>query len=69
MVVSRQRLMRYRPRFNDWSLMIDILFDEAVIDRDAIVLAAENGGNFCGIGDYRPTKKGPFGRYAVEVVK
>lgn len=67
-VVSRARLMRYRPRFNDWSFTVEIVYDETIIDRDSILLSARNAGSFCGIGDYRPVKRGPFGRYEVEEV-
>ena len=65
-VVSRSRLMRYRPRFNSWALEVDVIYDEAQIDRDVILTSAKNAGQFCGLGDFRPNKKGPFGRYAVE---
>lgn len=67
--VGQARLMRYRPRINDWSLTVDIVFDELMIERAAILAAAENAGKYIGIGDYRPAKGGAFGRFSVEVVK
>jgi hypothetical protein len=64
--VSTARLMRYRPRLNDWSLKVEILFDETVVERAQILAAAQNAGRYIGLGDYRPEKAGPFGRFTVE---
>jgi hypothetical protein len=60
--------MRYRPRLNDWSLMVDVMFDEMMVEKGQIIAAAENAGRYIGLGDYRPAKGGPFGRFAVEVL-
>lgn len=65
--VGQARLMRYRPRLNDWSLKVNVLFDEKMVERAQIVNAAENAGQYIGLGDYRPAKGGPFGRFDVEV--
>jgi hypothetical protein len=65
---SRGRTMRYRPRLNDWSLQVEITFDEKMIERAQIIAAAENAGRYIGLGDYRPDKGGPFGRFDVEVL-
>jgi len=65
--VGQARLMRYRPKLNDWSLCIEITFDETMIERAQIISSAENAGKYIGLGDYRPAKGGPFGRFMVEV--
>ncbi|MFM2054707.1 MAG: hypothetical protein RL456_2744 [Pseudomonadota bacterium] len=65
--VGTARLMRYRPRLNDWSLTVDVVFDEKMIEQAQIVTAAENAGRYIGIGDYRPARGGAFGRFNVEV--
>lgn len=64
--VGQARLMRYRPRLNDWSIVVTIHYDENMIERAQIITAAENAGRYIGIGDYRPAKGGMFGRYSVE---
>lgn len=64
--VGQARLMRYRPRLNDWRMTVEIVFDEKMVERAQIVAAAENAGRYIGIGDYRPAKGGPFGRFTVE---
>ena len=66
--VGQARLMRYRPRLNDWSLIVDIAFDELMIERAQILTAAENAGKYIGLGNYRPAKGGPFGRFNVEAL-
>ena len=66
--VGQARLMRYRPRLNDWSLHVEVRFHETMVERAQIVAAASNAGAFIGLGDYRPAKGGPFGRFSVEVV-
>lgn len=67
--VGQARLMRYRPRLNDWSLTVTIAFDESMVERAQIVTAMENAGRYIGIGDYRPARGGPFGRFVVEEVQ
>lgn len=64
--VGTARLMRYRPRLNDWRLSVDILFDETMIECAQVIAAAINAGKYIGIGDYRPAKGGSFGRFSVE---
>lgn len=64
--VGTARLMRYRPRLNDWRLSVNVIFDETIVERAQIIAAAENAGRYIGIGDYRPAKGGPFGRFLVE---
>lgn len=65
--VGQARLMRYRPKLRDWRLSITIHFDEKMVELAQIVDAARNAGRYIGLGDYRPAKGGPFGRFTVEV--
>jgi len=66
-VVSQSRLMRYRPKFHDWALNVNIFFSTEMLELEDIKRAAENAGMFVGLGDYRPEKGGAFGRFSVEV--
>lgn len=61
-VIQRSRVVRWRPRFNEWKVRftIDILDDENIsvpILKDIL----ETAGKTKGIGDYRPR----FGRFMV----
>lgn len=62
--VQTARLMRYRPIFRKWSAIVEIAFDPDTINREQVVKCLEDGGQYCGVGDYRPK----FGRFTVEVL-
>lgn len=61
---TKGRVMRYRPMLKDWSLTFDILFEDE-IPSDVIKEALEIAGRYSGIGDWRPEKKGVFGKFQV----
>lgn len=67
-VVSRSRLMRYRPCFPEWGAEVEVTYDPAIIDGADLLRSAENAGRFIGLGDYRPNKGGPFGRFEVQLL-
>ena len=63
---TKGRVMRNRARFNEWELE----FTATILDVDEINEKTMNdllvyAGNYLGIGDYRPEKKGMFGRFMV----
>ena len=64
-VIQKSRVIRYRPKWDKWSVEFDIVAYEDGISGEAIKQALELGGKYSGIGDYRPQKKGPFGRFEV----
>ena len=55
-----------RPQFTEWSLDIDLIVDETIIDVKALLGCAEAAGRFKGLGDGR-LKGYNKGRYNVEV--
>lgn len=61
---SRGRIMRTRPRFDEWSVGAPLLVDETVLDPREVVTAFEYAGRLCGLGDFRPR----FGRFSVELI-
>jgi hypothetical protein len=67
-VVQRQRILRARPRFNNWAIgCMTLLFDEQLVPTPTILPdIMADAGQRKGVGDYRPGKsKGWFGRFAV----
>lgn len=58
-VIGSARVMAYRPKFNNWSVIFDI---------SQIKQASDNAGLFVGIGGFRPEKGGTFGRFNAEVI-
>ena len=67
--IGTSRLMRYRPKFAEWSLTVEIMFSPEMVELDDVRRAAENAGLFVGIGDYRPESGGSFGRFTAEVIQ
>lgn len=61
---TKGRIMRYRPMFKDWALQFHIESEDE-IPAEAIKEALEIAGKYVGIGDWRPEKKGKFGKFQV----
>lgn len=57
------RVIRARPRFDKWELDFVVEVDEAIISLEVLKKAFDIAGILCGIGDWRPQKKGPMGRF------
>lgn len=62
---TKGRVMRHRPRLNVWGLQATLEIDESMIDADIVQQLLTEGGRAIGLGDFRPEKGGPFGRYIV----
>jgi len=61
-VVQRSRVMRWRPRFNEWKLRFNlIILNEAKISPATLKAILDVAGQEKGLGDYRPR----FGRFMV----
>ena len=57
--------LRYRPMFERWALPITVEFNSAFVQPAQIVNLFENAGFGVGLGEWRPEKNGPFGRFHV----
>jgi len=62
-IISRSRVLRTRPRFDEWSVSFQVEFIKEVIDRQDVTDALEKAGLVCGLGDYRPK----YGRFIVQI--
>jgi len=60
-VVSRARVARYRPRWDDWELEFSVKILDDQFPPEVVREILEYGGAAIGIGDYRPK----FGRFEV----
>ena len=66
---TKGRVMRNRGRLNEWSLKFIVrVFDDNEIDRTTLQNVLEYAGKYIGIGDYRPQKKGMYGRFVIDSV-
>lgn len=59
MTVMRSKIIRTRPRFDQWNIAFNLQYDEEKIDIDTIVNAMEYAGSYVGLCDSRP-KYGKF---------
>lgn len=59
MTVQRARVVRTRPRFNQWHIVFNLSYNEEKIDLDTIVDAMDYSGAYVGLCDSRP-KYGQF---------
>lgn len=62
-VIQKSRIIRYRPKWDKWSLEFNIEIMDPSIAPEVVSRALEQGGRYVGIGDFRPEKRGPFGRF------
>jgi hypothetical protein len=62
---TKGRIMRHRPRLNAWWMEFNLEIDEDSIDPETVHLLLTEGGQKLGLGDFRPEKGGPFGRFQV----
>lgn len=60
--IGAQQVLRTRPVFQDWSLLITIIIDEQVFDERTMISIIEDAGRFVGLCEKRPR----LGRFSVE---
>ena len=61
---TKGRIMRYRPMFKKWGLKFEVLAEDE-IEASTIKESLEIAGKYSGLGDWRPEKKGKFGKFQV----
>ena len=61
--VSRGRVWRCRPKFEDWALVAEIAYDPEDLDFDFLNIVVDRSRKF-GLGDYRPE----FGSFEAELI-
>jgi len=62
---TRGRVMRHRPRLDSWRLSFTADVDTEIFDLDFTYAILADAGRKVGIGDFRPDKGGPFGRFKI----
>lgn len=66
---TRGRIIRVRPRFDYWSLRFVLNVETTLISLSLVRKIVDDAGNYVGVGDFRPAKKGPYGRFTVTLWK
>jgi len=62
---TRGRIMRHRPRLDKWKCSFGLTYDAMLITAEQMRRIVDDGGSRVGLLDFRPAKKGPFGRFMV----
>jgi len=62
---SGGRIMCHRPRFDSWRLGFELHVDDSMFDEGIVRRLVDDMGSKVGLGDFRPARKGPFGRFDV----
>ena len=57
--------IRYRGCFPEWETELTIKYNAGVFSKEQVVNLFNLGGFTCGVGEWRPEKKGQFGMYHV----
>lgn len=59
------RILAHRPIFNDWELRFHIELDENFMSEKLLRSIVDDAGKRIGLGDFRPSCKGPYGKFVV----
>jgi hypothetical protein len=62
---TKGRIVRHRPRFDAWEVSFTISYDETLLTETQVRRIVDDAGQRVGLLDFRPEKKGPFGRFSV----
>jgi len=63
--MTRGRMMVSRPRMDKWSISFRLSFNENDIPMEVMKGIVDYAGQYSGLGDWRPNKKGQFGKFIV----
>jgi hypothetical protein len=62
---TKGRIMRFRPKIEKWGCKFEIEFDDTLLTETQVRKIVDDAGQRVGLLEYRPAKKGPFGRFMV----
>jgi len=64
---TRGRIMRFRPRFDEWEIAFTVEYDESLLTETQLRRVVDDAGSRVGLLDFRPAKNGSFGRFMVSL--
>lgn len=62
---TKGRVLRHRPRLDEWSVTFTLEYDDVLLTEIQMRRIVDDTGSRVGLLDFRPEKKGPFGRFSV----
>jgi len=67
--MTKGRMMVERPRFNKWTATFEITLNDEAVPVSVTNEILSHAGKYVGIGDWRPQKKGMFGKFMITSFK
>jgi hypothetical protein len=64
---TRGRIVRHRARWDAWQVSFRILHLPELVTTSQLRRILDDTGQLVGILDYRPERKGPYGRFTVDL--
>ena len=65
----KARIICIRPKWNKWEALFTLQVDNDTITKETIKEIISNAGKYIGIGSFRPTNNGMFGRFELSSIK
>jgi len=62
---TKGRIVRVRPRIDAWETMFSLDYDPDLLTEQQLRTVVDDAGARVGLLDFRPERKGPFGRFMV----
>ena len=62
---TKGRNLLHRPMLEEWELDFQVVFDEEQVPASILKEIFDRAGRTVGLGDWRPAKKGRFGKFQV----
>jgi ABC-type molybdate transport system ATPase subunit len=62
---TKGRIMRHRPRFDEWEVSFTLRYQETMLDEKQMRRLVDDLGMMVGLLDFRPERLGPHGRFVV----
>ena len=62
---TKGRIVRHRPRLDEWKVDFDLEYDDELLTEQQVRTIVDDMGKHVGLLEFRPEKKGPFGRCTV----
>lgn len=67
--MTKGRMMTERPKFEKWSAEFEIILNDEAVPMGVMNEILIQAGKYVGIGDWRPEKKGMFGKFMITSFK
>jgi hypothetical protein len=59
------KIVKNRPRLDDWCLGFSLILDTKMFTPKEVRMILDDAGSKVGLGDFRPARKGIYGRFVV----